>query len=128
MFAAGEDAALALPALAFDAAVFVVAAAVFALSAALLALVFAPIAFSVATAEFALASPVVAGESVGIAPDSKTERPPVKAFWLSKNADNIKSVAAPMVIFDKILSVPRGPKAVLETLLVKSAPASDLPG
>lgn len=33
-----------------------------------------------------------------------------------------------MVILDKILSVPRGPKAVLETLLVKSAPASDLPG
>jgi hypothetical protein len=32
------------------------------------------------------------------------------------------------VIFESTLAVPRGPKAVLERLLEKSAPASDLPG
>jgi hypothetical protein len=37
-------------------------------------------------------------------------------------------VAAAIVIFDKIVAVPRGPKAALETLLVKSAPASVFPG
>ncbi len=33
-----------------------------------------------------------------------------------------------MVIFDKTVAVPRGPKAELEILLVKSAPASVFPG
>lgn len=33
-----------------------------------------------------------------------------------------------MVIFASKVCVPRGPKAVLETLLAKSAPASALPG
>jgi hypothetical protein len=36
--------------------------------------------------------------------------------------------AAPMVIFASKDCVPRGPKAVLEILLEKSAPASALPG
>jgi len=40
----------------------------------------------------------------------------------------MKAAAAPIVIFDKILAVPRGPKAVLDTLLENSAPASALPG
>jgi hypothetical protein len=40
----------------------------------------------------------------------------------------MKEAAAPIVIFAKMLAVPRGPNAVLETLLEKSAPASDLPG
>jgi hypothetical protein len=43
-------------------------------------------------------------------------------------ASNIKAAAAPMVILAKSVCVPRGPKAVLETLLEKSAPASALPG
>ena len=40
----------------------------------------------------------------------------------------MKSAAAPMVSLARIVCVPRGPKAVLETLLEKSAPASALPG
>jgi hypothetical protein len=36
--------------------------------------------------------------------------------------------AAPMVIFERMLAVPRGPNAVLETLLEKRSPAPDLPG
>jgi hypothetical protein len=40
----------------------------------------------------------------------------------------MKRAAAPMVILASSVCVPRGPKAVLETLLVKSAPASALPG
>jgi|GraSoiStandDraft_46_1057282.scaffolds.fasta_scaffold734332_1 hypothetical protein len=43
-------------------------------------------------------------------------------------AINMKAAAAPMVIFANSVCVPRGPKAVLETLLEKSAPASALPG
>jgi hypothetical protein len=43
-------------------------------------------------------------------------------------AMSMKAAAAPMVIFASMLCVPRGPKAVLETLLEKSAPASALPG
>jgi hypothetical protein len=40
----------------------------------------------------------------------------------------MNAAAAPIVIFDRMLAVPLGPKAVLETLLENSAPASDLPG
>jgi hypothetical protein len=129
VFEAGEAAVLALPTFAFEAVILALVTAIFA-SVAAFVWVFDPIAFSVATAELAFESapPVVAGDSAGIPPDSNTERPPVNACWLSRNAESIKTVAATMVIFDKILSVPRGPKAVLETLLVKSAPASDLPG
>lgn len=43
-------------------------------------------------------------------------------------AVSIKSVAAVIVIFDKNVCAPRGVKAELEILLVKSAPASVLPG
>ena len=40
----------------------------------------------------------------------------------------MNAAAAPIVIFAKRLAVPRGPKAVLDRLLEKSAPASALPG
>jgi len=43
-------------------------------------------------------------------------------------AINMKAAAAPIVIFANRVCVPRGPKAVLEMLLEKSAPASALPG
>jgi hypothetical protein len=46
----------------------------------------------------------------------------------SASATSMKRIAAPMVIFARRVCVPRGPKAVLETLLEKSAPASALPG
>lgn len=57
-----------------------------------------------------------------------TETFPVSAGIEMNRADNIKATAAPMVIFDRTVAVPRGLKAVLETLLVKRAPASVLPG
>ena len=41
---------------------------------------------------------------------------------------SIKAAAAPIVIFDRMLAVPRGPNAVLDTLLEKSSPAPDFPG
>lgn len=44
------------------------------------------------------------------------------------NASSIKLAAAPMVIFDSNVCVPRGPKAVLDTELENNAPASALPG
>jgi len=40
----------------------------------------------------------------------------------------MNATAAPIVILARILAVPLGPKAVLETLLENSAPASDFPG
>ena len=46
----------------------------------------------------------------------------------SSSATSIKVMAAPMVILARMVCVPRGPKAVLETELVKSCPASALPG
>jgi hypothetical protein len=58
----------------------------------------------------------------------KTERCPVIAGKESASATSIKRMAAPMVIFARRVCVPRGPNAVLETLLEKSAPASALPG
>ena len=46
----------------------------------------------------------------------------------SVSAINMNAAAAPIVIFANRLAVPRGPKAVLDMLLEKSAPASALPG
>jgi hypothetical protein len=40
----------------------------------------------------------------------------------------MNAAAAPIVIFANRLAVPRGPKAVLDKELEKSAPASALPG
>ena len=76
----------------------------------------------------------VAGEACGVAAgsssptDCKTERWPVMAGKESAIAMSMKRAAAAMVIFASRVCVPRGPKAVLETLLEKSAPASALPG
>ena len=60
--------------------------------------------------------------------DCSTEREPVSAGSASINATNMKTPAAPIVIFANKLAVPLGPKAVLERLLENKAPASALPG
>jgi hypothetical protein len=60
--------------------------------------------------------------------DCNTEREPVKVGSERVSAININAAAAPIVIFASKLAVPLGPKAVLERLLEKSAPASALPG
>jgi hypothetical protein len=58
----------------------------------------------------------------------KTDTFPVRAGIASRRADSINIAAAPIVIFDKTVAVPRGANAELDTLLVKRAPASVLPG
>ena len=60
--------------------------------------------------------------------DCNTERVPVTPGNESINAISIKAAAAPIVIFERTLAVPLGPKAVLETLAEKRSPAPDLPG
>jgi len=40
----------------------------------------------------------------------------------------MNAAAAPIVIFARRLAVPRAPKAVLDNVFEKSAPASALPG
>jgi len=67
----------------------------------------------------------VAGSDVS---DCKTDRVPVTAGRDSINAISMNAAAAPIVIFERTLAVPRGPKAVLETLLEKRSPAPDFPG
>ena len=67
------------------------------------------------------------GSASGAA-DCNTEREPVIAGNERINARSMKLAAAPIVILLRMLAVPRGPKAVLDTLLEKSAPASALPG
>ena len=78
---------------------------------------------------------LVSGDGCGVgvtvasgAADCKTECEPVTAGKESISAINMKAAAAPIVIFDKMLAVPRGPKAVLETELENRSPAPDLPG
>jgi hypothetical protein len=61
-------------------------------------------------------------------PDCKTEGVPVIIGSERISAISMNAAAAPIVIFESRVCVPRGPKAVLETELEKSAPASDLPG
>jgi len=68
------------------------------------------------------------GEATGSGADCKTERVPVTPGNESVRAISMKAAAAPIVTFAKRLAVPRGPNAVLERLLEKSAPASDFPG
>jgi len=60
--------------------------------------------------------------------DCNAECEPLSPGNDSINASNMNAIAAPIVIFARMFAVPRGPNAVLETLLVKSAPASALPG
>jgi hypothetical protein len=73
-----------------------------------------------------------AGVGVGVAAgalsDCNTDREPVRIGSPNVRAINMNAAAAPIVIFASRLAVPRGPKAVLERLLEKRAPASDLPG
>ena len=75
-----------------------------------------------------------AGVGVGVATgalsgtDCNTDREPLRIGKPSASAININAAAAPIVIFARRLAVPRGPKAVLESVLEKSAPASALPG
>jgi len=73
---------------------------------------------------------VFAGASVVVVSGllERTELSPVSAGIESIRAESIKTVAVTMVVFDKTVAVPRDPKALLDVLLVKSAPASDLPG
>ena len=71
------------------------------------------------------------GAGVGVASgavDCKTEWEPVTPGSESINAKSINPAAAPIVIFERMLAVPRGPNAVLETLLENRSPAPDLPG
>jgi hypothetical protein len=71
------------------------------------------------------------GAGVGVdsgAVDCKTEWDPVTAGSESINAISMNAAAAPIVIFDRMLAVPRGPNAVLETLLENRSPAPDFPG
>ncbi len=119
---AGALAAVALLAgAAFVAGAFVAGAAFEFASPAGAVFVFA----SVGTATFALASVVAAGSS-GF--DERTDTFPVSAGIESIRAVIMNDVAATIVTFDKTVAVPRGAKAELETLLVKRAPASVLPG
>ncbi len=73
-----------------------------------------------------------AGVGVGVAAgalsDCNTDRDPVNSGKPSVSASNMNATAAPIVIFANRLAVPRGPKAVLDSVLEKSAPASALPG
>ena len=68
------------------------------------------------------------GVAAGVLSDCKTDREPVRIGKPSASAINMNAVAAPIVIFANKLAVPRGPKAVLDNVLEKSAPASALPG
>ena len=60
--------------------------------------------------------------------DCSTDREPLRIGKPSVSAINMNAAAAPIVIFANRLAVPRGPKAVLDRVLEKSAPASALPG
>ena len=78
-----------------------------------------------------LATGEACGVGVGVASgalDCRTECVPVTAGKESINAINMNAAAAPIVIFDRMLAVPRGPKAVLETELENRSPAPDFPG
>jgi hypothetical protein len=86
---------------------------------------FASAVLAFAVFEFASAAGAAGCSAVVV---ESTETPPVRAGIESKSADTIKQAAAVIVIFDKTVCVPRGLKAELEILLVKSAPASVLPG
>lgn len=90
--------------------------------------------FELSAAVFALAGAVcspAAGASVDSSTGAfplRTEMLPVNAGIANSSADNMNVTAAAIVSFDRTEAVPRGPKAALETLLVKRAPASVLPG
>ena len=68
------------------------------------------------------------GVGTGTVSDCSTVREPDTPGNESISAISMNAAAAPIVIRARMLCVPRGPNAVLETLLVNNAPASALPG
>ena len=73
------------------------------------------------------------GDATGVGVDSgvvdcKTDLLPVTPGNDSINAISMNAAAAPIVILESTLAVPRGPNAALDTLLEKRSPAPDLPG
>ena len=66
--------------------------------------------------------------STGVSAPDNTDMLPLKAGIEINRAESMKMIAATIVNLDKTEAVPRGPNAALETLLVKSAPASVFPG
>jgi len=101
----------------FDSAVFAGAAALALASGA-------AFVFAAGTLVFAFAG-ASAGAS-GLA--DRTETLPLNAGIEISSAERKKTMAATIVNFERTVAVPRGPNAELEILLVKSAPASVLPG
>jgi hypothetical protein len=84
---------------------------------------------SAGPAVFALASEVLLFDSTGASGlADKTDTLPVRAGIASSRAESINVVAAPIVTLESTVAVPLGLSAELETLLVKRAPASVLPG
>ena len=92
----------------------------------------------VSTVDVGAATGAGAGVGVGVAvgvaagcsgaPDCNTELVPVMTGRERESASNINAAAAPIVIFESSVCVPRGPNAVLETELENKAPASAFPG
>ena len=89
----------------------------------------------VGTAAGAAADGDACGVAVGVAaggvsgnPDCSTELVPVMKGSERQSASNMKAAAAPIVSFPRMLCVPRGPNAVLDTELENKAPASAFPG
>ena len=82
----------------------------------------------------AIGTACCAGEGLGVAAgalagaDCNTDRVPVRIGKPSASAISINAAAAPIVIFASRLAVPRGPKAVLDSVFENNAPASALPG
>ncbi len=58
----------------------------------------------------------------------RTDTLPVNAGIARSNAESMNNAAAVIVTFERIVAVPRGARAELDTLLVNNAPASVLPG
>lgn len=94
--------------------------------------------FAAGSVEFEFTSGVFAGASVetfeaGASAGASglldsTETLPVSAGIESISASSMNNVAVIIVVFDNTVAVPLDPYALLDTLLVKSAPASVLPG
>ena len=110
--------------------VFETAALTFAgLLSAALAFVFSKFCCGSITGDCVLVLSAGVVGAAGVSPTvCKTEIFPVIAGIARSKAEIKKVAAATIVIFDKIVCVPRGPKAELEILLVNKAPASVLPG
>ncbi len=70
----------------------------------------------------------VASAGASSAMPESTEASPLNAGIDIISAEIMNTIAAPMVNLPSTEAVPRGAKAVLETLLVNKAPASVLPG